>query len=338
MRTFHLKIILALIFSYVGNIYSQCVDSSLINPDAICVTLYAPVCGCNGITYSNSCVAVNIGGVTAWTEGECGTVNPCKNTAQIDSTVMCPAVFEPVCGCDSITYSNSCVAQYYSGITAWTAGPCQTNINYADSCTDLSLIDFGVCDMFLGYGLVNGTCTPISGCGTIVNNVDYSPAILSSLNSCQANCMEIEYASPCEDISTIDFGECSMPLGYGVVNNQCVMISGCGTQIGNIEYSNTLTTSLDSCQLCLEGNVNNLQNNGFLIYPNPVENQLHLYSTYNSYYNIYITDIKGFKLMYLNQITGEFSLNIDELKSGVYFMKIEEFINKKTNIIKFVKK
>ncbi len=42
--------------------------------------------------------------------------------------------------------------------------------------------------------------------------------------------------------------------------------------------------------------------------------------------------------MYLNQITGEFSLNIDELKSGVYFMKIEELINKKTNIIKFVKK
>ncbi len=86
------------------------------------------------------------------------------------------------------------------------------------------------------------------------------------------------------------------------------------------------------------GKCQQLQNNGFLIYPNPVENQLHLYSTYNSYYNIYITDIKGFKLMYLNQITGEFSLNIDELKSGVYFMKIEELINKKTNIIKFVKK
>ena len=138
--------LLALIFSYLVNSFGQCVDSSLINPDAICITLYAPVCGCNGITYSNSCVATNLGGVTSWTEGECGTLNPCTNTAQIDSTIMCPTVYEPVCGCDSITYSNSCVAQYYAGITSWTFGPCENSINFSDSCAELSSIDFGEWD------------------------------------------------------------------------------------------------------------------------------------------------------------------------------------------------
>lgn len=50
----------------------ECIDPSQINPLAVCPAVYAPVCGCNGITYSNSCFAYNAG-VTSWTEGECGT-------------------------------------------------------------------------------------------------------------------------------------------------------------------------------------------------------------------------------------------------------------------------
>lgn len=48
-----------------------CVDPSLINPDAICPAIWAPVCGCDNVTYANDCVATNSGGVTSWTQGEC---------------------------------------------------------------------------------------------------------------------------------------------------------------------------------------------------------------------------------------------------------------------------
>jgi len=328
---------LTLIFNFLGITYSQCIDSSLINPDAICITLYAPVCGCDGLTYSNSCVAVNSGGVTSWTEGECGSNNPCKNNSQIDSTVMCPTVYEPVCGCDTITYSNSCVAQFYAGITAWTAGPCQNSIDFADSCAELSSVNFGECDMFLGYGLINGICYPISGCGTIVNNIDYSPALSPSLAECQNNCNDITSIDSCTNLTGIDFGACTTPLGYGIINNSCVQLSGCSSIVDNIDYASALYSTLESCTECLSGEVQGLSNSSITLSPNPTENQLTITSYLNLDYNIYLTDIKGnviYKNLYFKK---ELFLNTDALTKGVYFLNLIDLQSNKSFILKFIK-
>ena len=55
-----------------ANAQTPCIDPSLIDPDAICPAIYLPVCGCDGVTYGNSCEAINTGGVTSWLTGECG--------------------------------------------------------------------------------------------------------------------------------------------------------------------------------------------------------------------------------------------------------------------------
>ena len=47
----------------------DCIDPSLINTDAICFFIYDPVCGCDNVTYSNSCYAEN-SGVLSWVNGE----------------------------------------------------------------------------------------------------------------------------------------------------------------------------------------------------------------------------------------------------------------------------
>lgn len=48
----------------------DCIDESKIKDNAACITLYAPVCGCNGLTYGNECEAMNAG-VTRFTQGTC---------------------------------------------------------------------------------------------------------------------------------------------------------------------------------------------------------------------------------------------------------------------------
>jgi hypothetical protein len=51
----------------------------------------------------------------------------CIDSNQVDSALFCPPVYAPVCGCDSVTYINACVAAYTYGITYWAQGACGTN-------------------------------------------------------------------------------------------------------------------------------------------------------------------------------------------------------------------
>ena len=50
-----------------------CIDSSKINPNAICTRIYLPVCGCDSVTYANACEA-EAAGLSWWRPGECDSL------------------------------------------------------------------------------------------------------------------------------------------------------------------------------------------------------------------------------------------------------------------------
>ena len=50
--------------------------------------------------------------------------NMCVDETLINLDTTCIAVFEPVCGCDGNTYSNSCEALNWYGVLAYEDGSC----------------------------------------------------------------------------------------------------------------------------------------------------------------------------------------------------------------------
>lgn len=129
-----------------GVCFSDCIDPQEINPDAVCTMEYEPVCGCNEVTYMNACAA-DAAGVINYMPGPCSDNNGCYDPVYVVTnsgtnvnytngaiTLSCDDYYEPVCGCNGVTYQNACYAEA-SGITFYTQGTC------GNTCVDPANMD-----------------------------------------------------------------------------------------------------------------------------------------------------------------------------------------------------
>ncbi|MAV64287.1 MAG: hypothetical protein CBD97_00780 [Pelagibacteraceae bacterium TMED237] len=133
-----------------------------------------------------------------------------------------------------------------TSIPVWEGLPNCEEFNESE-CIELEGLYFGDCEMFMGIVFLDGNCRTISGCGWIIDGIDYSDAAFESIAECEQAC-EI---NSCQDIENMYNELHSGSYISCEDDSDCTPIWGdCGQGLGSCHYavnsSNYLQNEVDN--------------------------------------------------------------------------------------------
>ena len=295
-----------IIFCLSNNVKSQCIDSSLINPFCICPFIYAPVCACNGIAYSNDCLA-QCDGNTFW-----GPVDPS----------LSPGMPCSLSSCDISIIGDSMPCNYPTVVEAVYAGTSPvTSIIWSDQ--QGTTLSNGNLLTIASTGIYYVTITDSSGCvdSASINMQHMSMNVYSIPNPpniCLGDSIYLVHdtsfvntlwiSSP-QSTNPATFFPSSDVTYYVQANDQ----NGC-VRVGEI------FVNVDTCvSNTIDFNTN------FSIYPNPTKGILNIDNPKNFLYNLTLLDITGKPVLFKQNNRGSMKLYLSEIISGLYILKIDSY-------------
>ena len=292
-------------FCFLNNAKSQCIDSTLINPFCICPMIYAPVCACNGIAYSNDCLA-QCDGNTLW-----GPVDP----------TLTPGMPCSLSACDVSIIGDSIPCNYPTVIEAVSAGTSPiTSITWTDA--QGNILSNGNLLTVANAGVYNVSIIDSSGCtdSATINMQNMSMTIYSIPNPpniCLGDSIYLIH-----DTSFVNMGwstgNISNPITYYPTEDityiaEALDGNGCNRR-GEIfvDIDTCASNTIDLSQV-------------FSIYPNPSNGYLKIENNFNHKYDISFIDITGKSVYYKNNNRGSIDLNFPNIERGIYILKIESY-------------
>jgi hypothetical protein len=130
--------------------------------------------GSDGINYQSSFFSSSYECNSACLQDTVVLLN-CIDSNLIDLSVFCPSVIDPVCGCDSITYQNSCQAMYYYGVSSYYPGACVTSKLQTQLGSSIGVFPNPSNGLFHLAGLpihARIVCTNLLGCAVLQMSAD----------------------------------------------------------------------------------------------------------------------------------------------------------------------